>query len=183
MAMYFRGTDLMKARPRYSMVLFMLLGSFAVHKEALALAEDRELPIHIEADAAVIDDAKGSSIYRGNVIIEQGTLLINADEIEVITADQEVIQIIAMTDTDSDKLAHYEQLPDDSEDRVFADARKIVYLVQEERVHLSGNGTLKQAKDVLKGELIYYDVALGIMSLKSTGKDGRIKMTINPKDN
>jgi lipopolysaccharide export system protein LptA len=182
MAMYLKGTDLMKARAQYSMVLIVLLGSFAIQNETHALTEDRELPIHIQADAAVIDDAKGSSIYRGNVVIEQGTLLINADEIEVITADQEVIQIIAMTDANSDKLAHYEQLPDDSEDRIFADARKIIYLVQEERVHLSGNGTLKQAKDILKGELIYYDVALGIMSLKSTSKDGRINMTINPKD-
>lgn len=173
----------MKARPQIPMVLIMLLGALVIRQEAVALTADRQHPIHIQADTAVIDNTKGTSIYRGNVIIEQGTLLINADEIEIITSNREVIQIIASADTDSKKLAHYEQLPDDSDDRVIADARKIVYLVQEERLHLSGNGTLKQAKDVLKGELIYYDVRQGIMSLKSTSKDGRIDMTINPKGN
>lgn len=173
----------MNVRLLHSRVLFMLLGTFVIRHDAFALTADRQLPIQIQADAAVIDDAKGSSIYRGNVIINQGTLHIKADEIEIITSEREVIQIIATTDADSKKLAHYEQLPDDSEDRVYADARKITYLIQEERLHLSGNATLKQARDVLKGELVYYDVNKGIMSLKSTRKDGRINMTINPKDN
>ena len=148
-----------------------------------ALTADRLQPIHIQADAAVIDDSSGTSIYRGKVIIEQGTLLIKADEVEIISSDREVIQIIATTDKDSKKLAHYEQLPDDAEDRVYADARKITYLVQEERLHLSGNATLKQTGDILKGELVYYDVNQGIMSLKSTGENGRINMTIKPKEN
>ena len=88
------------------------------------------------------------------------------------------------TDPGSDELAHYEQLPDDSDQVVYADARKITYLVQEKRLHLSGNATLKQIKDTFTGELLFYDIGEGIVNLNSGGKSGdRIKMTINPKAN
>ena len=152
--------------------------------QCFGLTADREKPIHIQADNATVDEVTGTSIYRGNVIIEQGTLLINADEVEVRTADSEVIQIIASAETDSTELAHYEQLPDDSEEKVYADARKITYLVQEERLHLTGDARLKQLKDLFTGELLYYDVNQGIVNLNSTGRPGdRIRMTLNPKKN
>ncbi len=163
--------------------IFLCLGTLTFSVNMLALTSDAKQPIHIQADAAVMDNAKGTSVYRGNVIIEQGTLQIKADEIEIITSESQVIQIIASTDDDSKKLAHFEQLPDDSEDRVYAEARKITYLVQEERLHLSGKATLKQTKDVLTGELVYYDIRRGIMSLKSSGQQDRIDVIINPKVN
>lgn len=164
--------------------VILLLSTLAISWQVSALTSDRLERLDIQADAAVIDDLKGTSIYRGNVVIEQGTLLINADEIKVITtADRVVIQIIAKTNAGSNKLAHYEQLPDDSEDIVFADAKRIVYLVQEERLHLLGNATLKQTRDVVKGEVIKYDVNRGIMHLGSTTTDGRVKIIINPKEN
>jgi len=165
------------------LLLLLLLGTLTFSVSVVSLSSDSKQPIHIQADAAVMDNANGSSVYRGNVIIEQGTLQIKADEVEIITSDSEVIQIIASTDADSKKLAHFEQLPDDSEDRVYADARKIIYLVQEERLHLSGKATLKQTKDILTGELVYYDISRGIMSLKSSGQDDRIDVIINPKAN
>ncbi len=170
-------------KSRSRLLPLLLLGTLTSSVNVLALTSDRQQPIHIQADAAVMDDTKGSSVYRGNVIIEQGTLQIKADEVEIITNDSQVIQIIASTDADSKKLAHFEQLPDDSEDRVYAEARKITYLVQEERLHLSGKATLKQTKDVLTGELVYYDISQGIMSLKSNGQNDRINVTINPKAN
>ena len=166
---------------RTSSILLLLLGMLILSVKVGALTSDGEQPLHIQADAAVMDDAKGSSVYRGNVSIEQGTLQIKADEVEIITSDSEVIQIIASTDANSKNLAHFEQLPDDSTDLVYADARKITYLVQEERLHLSGNATLRQTKDVLTGELVYYDITQGIMSLKSGGQQDRIDVIINPK--
>ena len=107
---------------------------------------------------------------------------INADEVQIFTSNNEVTQIIASASVEDRKLAHYEQLPDDSVELVYADAQKITYLVQEERLHLAGNARLKQQKDLFKGDLLYYDVNKGIVNLNSTGKPGdRINMTINPK--
>ncbi len=147
-----------------------------------ALENDRYQPIKIQADAAMVNDSSGTSIYRGKVTIDQGTLHVRADEVEILTADSEVIQIIAKADKDSDRLAHYEQQLNEDKDMVTADARMITYLVQEERLHLTGQARLQQVNDVFTGELLYYDMRRGIVNLNSSGEEGdRVNMTITPK--
>jgi lipopolysaccharide export system protein LptA len=160
----------------------VLFSSILSGTYSTGLESDSRAPINIQADSAIVDDAKGLSIYRGNVNIDQGSMHITADEVEIIMGEKAVIQIIASTNSDSSKLAHYEQLTDNSEEAVYANARKITYLVQEKRLHLAGSATLKQIKDTFTGELLYYDISKGIVNLNSGGKPGdRIKMTINPK--
>ena len=147
----------------------------------LGLESDRDQPIKIQADTAMVDEAEGTSIYRGDVIIVQGTLQVTADEVEIYTAESAVIQIIAKAERNSSKLAHYEQQTNEEKDMVTAEARKITYLVQEERLHLSGKARLKQDGDEFSGELLYYDVGRGIVNLNSGDGSERINMTINPK--
>jgi len=147
-----------------------------------ALESDREHPIRIQADAAIVDETNGSSVYKGNVIITQGTLEITANEVEIFTAAGEVIQIIATTDNDSELLAHYQQQINESMEMVVADAQKITYLIQEERLHLSGDARLKKVQDVFTGQLLSYDLARGIVTLNSIGGSDRVNMTITPRE-
>lgn len=158
-----------------------------VAADATALEADHKQPIHIEADSAMIEEKKGSSVYRGDVTIDQGTMHISAHQVEIITDRDDrdkVIQIIASADNEPDApLAHYEQQPNPDEDKVYADARKITYFVQEERVHLTGNARLKQLRDTFAGDLLYYNVNEGVLNLDSSGQEGdRVIMTINPED-
>lgn len=148
-----------------------------------ALEGDSNQPISIQADAAMVDEKQGASIYRGNVIITQGTLQVTADEVELLTADGEVFQITALTDNESDSLAHYQQQVNTNGDLVLANARKITYLVQEERLHLAGKARLQQVNDLFTGELLYYDLARGIVNLNSGGSSDRVNLTITPKNN
>lgn len=161
---------------RFALCLLTLLPALSY-----ALETDRDQPIRIQADAAVVDETDGSSVYRGNVVITQGTLKITADEVEVFTADSDVIQITAMTDNDSEVLAHYQQQSNENMDMVVADARKITYLVQEERLHLSGDARLQQAQDEFNGQLLYYDLGRGIVNLESSGDSDKVNVTINPR--
>jgi lipopolysaccharide export system protein LptA len=146
-----------------------------------ALESDREQPIRIQADAAFVDETNGSSVYKGNVIITQGTLEVTANEVEIFTAAGEVIQIIATTNKDSGVLAHYQQQINEDLEMVVADAQKITYLIQEDRVHLSGDARLQKVKDVFTGQLLTYDLKHGIVNLNSLGGSDRVKMTITPK--
>lgn len=148
-----------------------------------ALDSDREQLIQIQADAAMVDENQGKSVYRGDVVITQGTLEVTADEVEIYTADSAVIQIIARVDKDSEKLAHYRQQVNAAREMVYADARTITYLVQEERLHLAGDARLQQIEDVFTGELLYYDLGRGIVNLNSSGGSDRVNMTITPKKN
>jgi lipopolysaccharide export system protein LptA len=156
--------------------MLMLLPTFSS-----ALESDREQPIKIQADAAIVDETNGSSVYKGNVIITQGTLEVIANEVEIFTSAGEVIQIIATTDKDSEVLAHYQQQINDAMDMVFADAQKITYLIQEDKLHLSGDARLQKIQDVFTGQLLSYDLERGIVNLNSLGGSDRVKMTITPK--
>ena len=161
--------------------LTLLLTLSVMAASSKGLDSDRYQPIRIQADAAMVDENRGTSIYRGNVIIHQGTLQVTADEVEIYTADNQVIQIIAKAAKDPGELAHYEQKNNDTNDMVSAEARKITYLVQEERLHLAGKAKLQQVGDIFTGELLYYDLGRGIVNLDSGGSKGRVNMTISPK--
>jgi lipopolysaccharide export system protein LptA len=147
-----------------------------------ALESDREQPIRIQADAAIVNEIKGSSVYKGNVIITQGTLEVTANEVEIFTAAGEVVQIIATTGKDSKVLAHYQQQINEAMEMVVADAQKITYLIQEGRLHLSGDARLQKVQDVFTGQLLSYDLERGIVNLNSLGGSDRVNMTITPKE-
>ena len=161
-------------------LLLLLLSASLLSQTAVALTSDRDQPITIEADSAYVDDVQGITIYTGNAIIVQGTLNINADKVKVIMSDSEVVQIIASTDSASKGLAHYEQMPEDDEALVSADAKIITYFIQEERLHLTGDAHLQQTQDKFSGELLYYDMTTGVVELKG-GKAGRVAITLQPK--
>ena len=50
-----------------TLIAFLLLATLSL--SAVALESDQDQPIQIEADAAMIDEANGNSIHKGNVII------------------------------------------------------------------------------------------------------------------
>jgi lipopolysaccharide export system protein LptA len=150
-----------------------------------ALSSDQDQLFHIQADGAEIDETTGTSIYRGRVTVDQGSMHIAADEIVIRTHDRQVIQIIARMNKNSEGLAHYEQQPDDDGELISADAREINYMIQEEKLHLTGSARLHQLPNQFEGELLQYDVKQGIVNLKGSitpdNKSGRINMTLNPK--
>ena len=147
---------------------------------AAALSKDHKEPFLVEADSGVVDEKIGSTVYRGAVSIVQGSMHILADEVEIITNEEgEVITVIARTDEGSDRLAHMEQQPDNTE-KVYADARRIKYLIQEQKVHLSGSARLRQMDDEFTGELVYYDVKEGLVNLKGgASSNERVKIKYN----
>ena len=104
-----------------SLTTLSLAGLLALTSlSAAALESDREQAIRIQADAAMVDENAGTSIYRGNVIIQQGTLKVT-QEVEIFSSDSEIVQIIAKADQKSSRLAHYQQQLNANNDRVSAE--------------------------------------------------------------
>ena len=60
------------------LVVLLLLSTLSLAEKA-----DRDKPIEIESDTMTMDDTKNVSIYTGDVILTQGTLIIKADELIV----------------------------------------------------------------------------------------------------
>lgn len=125
--------------------------SLALPGVATALPEDREQPIHIEADEALRDEKHGFTRYRGNVKMDQGTLHIEADQITIYHVGEEADRIFATGNP-----ARLQQQPDPEKGPVKARANSIEYIKSEERVLLRENAHIEQDGSIVTGDSIDY---------------------------
>ena len=81
---------------------------------AHALSTDKDQPIEVEADTAELDEVKNVSIYRGNVIVIQGSIRMTGDVMTVYQTDNDDLDHMIMEGNP----ATYKQLPDDSKQQL-----------------------------------------------------------------
>lgn len=127
-----------------------LLGTEA----ARALPADREQPIQLSADAGTYDEKSGTMTYRGNVVVIQGHLRIQADLLQ-ITRDAEGNLARA---TATGKPARFQDLPDEKRGLVQGEAEEVVYEPRDGRVQLTRKAKLKQDTSSFQGASIRYDL-------------------------
>jgi lipopolysaccharide export system protein LptA len=151
---------------------------------AWALPTDREQPIRVQADSAELDDRQGVAVYRGDVIITQGTLKITGDTVTITQNAQGDIEIF----TSVGKPAYYEQKPSADKQIVKAYGLTIQYFVANERIVLIDQAKVVQEGNTFEGEKIVYDTQRQIVNAgRATGVDittprPRIDMVIQPKN-
>ncbi|USE38229.1 lipopolysaccharide transport periplasmic protein LptA [Endozoicomonas sp. SCSIO W0465] len=158
-----------------------LTGLLLVPMVAMALPDDRQQPININSDSADIDNRKGVSVYRGDVVMTQGTTRITGDTITIYTSDREVTKVIARGDKTR---AYYEELQPAGQGTVQAWGNTIRYDVNSDQIELINNAQLSQKGDTFKGEKIHYNVTLQTVNAKGTpsqGESGRVQMVIQPR--
>jgi lipopolysaccharide export system protein LptA len=157
----------------------ILLLSWAIFSPTVfALAADSEQPINITADRATIDDASGTAIYEGNVVISQGTIRINAVKVTLnYTAKQTLEKVVAEGDPVS-----FKQTPEGGKEDIQAKAKKMEYFADKSTIHLTQQAELSQGKDSFAGEHISYNTQDGIIRADKGGNDkGRISVVIQPR--
>ena len=147
------------------------------------LESDQWQPIRIQADSAEIIEERGLSIYKGDVSIVQGSLQINAETVEIKSEDRKILEVLALSNVGSKKLARFRQTLSNDGEEIFAEAKKISYMVQEGHLTLNGQAKLEQREDIFSGEMLFYDITRGSVNLESGSPKGRINMTISPKEN
>ena len=156
-------------------VIFLLLTAL-LPMPAAALSSDRQQPMHIEADRADLDDQKGISVYRGNVVITQGTLRLTADELTVHTQDGEVTKAFS-----TGAPATYRQRPDGKDQDVEAQSLRMEYYAGEEKIILLQKAEVKQAGDTFRSDKIIYDIARDHVNAGTGAPGDRVRITIQPK--
>ena len=87
-------------------LLFMTL----VVNSAYCLSTDSEQNIEIEADTAEMDDIENVTVYRGNVIVTQGSIKMTGHTMTVYFDENRDMRLVIMNGTP----AKYRQLPDES---------------------------------------------------------------------
>lgn len=140
-----------------------------------ALPDDRRQAIEISANRAVRDDKAGYTIYSGDVVLEQGSLQIEADRLTIFHDKEAADRIIAIGEP-----AKLRQQPELNEEFVRASAGRIVYEKSRERVLLRYAAIIEQDGAVVSGESIEYFLAEQRVSADSSQDDesGRVQVII-----
>ena len=127
----------------------LLAGATPAH----ALSTDSEQPISILADAAEHDDATRITIYRGNVVIDQGSLHIVGDTVTVNFDAHDQVTKITTVGTP----AHFRQLPDGDTDYRKAWANQMEYFPEQDLIMLSGKARYEKAGNRVQADRLVYD--------------------------
>ena len=164
--------------------LLFSLGATLGSACAWALPSDRDQPIRVQADSAELDDKQGVAVYRGDVVITQGTLKITGDTVTITQNAQGDIDVF----TSVGKPAYYEQKPAEDKQIVKAYGLTIQYFAANERIVLIDQAKVVQEGNTFEGEKIVYDTRRQIVNAgRATGTNvstprPRIDMVIQPKN-
>jgi lipopolysaccharide export system protein LptA len=161
--------------------IVLLLASTCL--SAAAERADKEKPINLEADQVSIDDSKKVSVFEGNVVLTQGTMVIRADRMIVREDSQGFMHGIAYGNR-----ALFRQKREGVDEYVEGAAERVEYDGKAERIELFNRAQLTRGADEVRGSYISYDQpteffkALGSYQ-DSLGKStsGRVQAIIQPK--
>lgn len=145
---------------------------------AFAVNEDFDQPIKVKSEYQSGDGIRKVSIFRENVNITQGSLVIDADEVEVNAEQGKGRETFIARGTP----ASYEQTMEDGS-RIRAVAEYIEYQVEGRTLTLSGNAELHQNSHSVRGSTIQFNMEKEQLMAQGTDEeDGRV-MTIFQPDN
>lgn len=148
---------------------------------AFALPTDRNQPISLVADKATYSEATGVTTYTGNVIIEQGTMKLQASSIVAQLNKSKQISTITATGGP----AKFQQQVDSAKGVARGEAQKIVYNAETGIINLIGNAYLYQDGASIRSSTLKYSMNKGDVeasgSSNTTGSSkGRVQIIIPP---
>jgi lipopolysaccharide export system protein LptA len=124
-----------------------------------ARSSDEQQPYHFTSDSMVYNKNKRQTIYLGHVQVTQGTTHLSGDKIIVQYDQNTQIQTLITTGN----LAHYSTLPDHESDRLYAEAKKIIFNPITKKALLRHQAKITQKNNIFAGPRIWYDMAHGVV--------------------
>ena len=162
-------------RSTISKGLIFILTSLISINSAYAGEEKSILPIQIISSSAYTDYKKGITTYTGNVSLSQGSLKIEAKEINIYKDKQGVQKLIAKGTP-----VRLTQQPLPDKPPITAEADQINYDVLSEMLTLNGHVYIKLEESIHRGALYQYN--LSTQTLKASGNaENRIITTFQPR--
>ncbi|TVO70861.1 MAG: lipopolysaccharide transport periplasmic protein LptA [Sedimenticola selenatireducens] len=172
--------DIMKSihKPAFTtcrwLIVILLL---ALPSLASALQSDKDQPINVEADSVEIDDRQGISIYKGNVELTQGSIILKADKVTVTQQANQTDRIEALGNP-----VTFKQDTESGKGAIKGRAKKTEYFANSELINMTGDAVLIQGKDTFKSDKIIYDRARAVVKAGASAKGKeRVRVTIGGK--
>ena len=175
-----------KKLTKYNLIA-LFIQTILISAPSISFSEqaDRDKAIEIESDTMTVDDAKSISIYKGDVILKQGTLIIKAEKLTVREDSQGFQHSTAIG-----KPTTFKQKRVGMDEYIEGSADRIEYDGHMDKVHLYQKASVKRGNDTVFGDYIMYDTnAEFAQALSGSTKDedgnvvkkGRTKVIIKPK--
>jgi len=132
------------------------------------MTQDTSLPVEVDADSLSINNADGSAVFTGNVIVAQGEMRLTAGEVRVeYTADGGGIKtlhasggVTLINTADA------------------AEAQDAIYTIESGNVVMTGDVLLTQGANAISGQKLVINLkdGTGVM-------EGRVKTVFSPSGN
>jgi lipopolysaccharide export system protein LptA len=132
------------------------------------LKQDTTLPVEVQADQLSVNNADGTAVFTGNVLVGQGEMRLSAGEVKVkYAADGKAIdQLLATGGVTISNLADA------------AEAREAIYTIDSGVVVMTGDVLLTQGPSAIAGQKLTINLKSG------TGvMEGRVSTTFVPGGN
>lgn len=173
---------------RMKLLIALLLINFLPIGNVFAERADRDKPIHLEADRATVEDVNEEdtsriSIFTGNVILTQGTMVIRADKVIMKEDDNGFRYATALGD-----LVSFRQKRDGLNEYIEGWSRRVEFDNKTDQLELFRQARLKRGQDEVKGDYISYNMTSEFFQVKGSnergvesGPDSRVRIVIQPK--
>jgi lipopolysaccharide export system protein LptA len=129
------------------------------------LNQDTTLPVQVSADQLAVNNADGSAVFSGNVVVTQGEMKLAAGEVKVTygTDQNDIQELVASGGVTVTNLGDA------------AEAREAVYTIDSGVIVLSGDVLLTQGPAAMAGQKLTINLkdGTGVM-------DGRVTTTFVP---
>lgn len=141
---------------------------------------DRDKPVNLEADSVTLDDIRKTSVYQGNVILSQGTLMLRADRVQVTQSEAGLDKVVA-----TGRPVAFRQKLDGRDEFIEGFADRIEYDGKSSQLELIGQARLRRGADELRGARISYNANTELYQVAgkadASAPPGRVRAVIRPK--
>lgn len=141
---------------------------------------DRDKPVNLEADSVTLDDIKKVSVYDGNVILSQGTIMLRADRVQVSQNAGGLDMIVA-----TGRPVAFRQKLDGRDEFIEGFADRVEYNGDSSQLELIGQARLRRGTDELRGARISYNANTEFYKVvgqpNAQTPAGRVRAVIRPK--
>ncbi|MDP1541375.1 MAG: lipopolysaccharide transport periplasmic protein LptA [Moraxellaceae bacterium] len=159
---------------RTTSVLFAMIIGLTLPTTAIALPADRNQQVEITANNARFDERAGEAVYRGNVLVKQGTMEVRGDSL-ILNVDDKGALTLART---IGKPARFQQQIDPSKGLVKGEANEVIFDNRDGSVTLTGNAVLRQDNASFSGPRIVYSTTR--KQIEASGNDTQRVQLIFP---
>jgi len=137
-----------------SLKQILLITAISIASLAQALESDTRQEITIQSDRAEFDRKNGTATYIGNVLMRQGTLKIDADQVTLFSNEEQKLEKAIATG----KPARFQQQMESDKGLTKARGNNITYLTTEKTITIKQEANLEQEGNQFSGEKIVYDI-------------------------